>query len=151
MPARLAPASPMVMSAGEPPASRPCLASDVMTSPVITISPGMAVTGALHLMREQGVSSVLVELGDEGWGIMTQRDVLNKVVAQDRNPDEMEVGEIMTTPLITVSPDTEIHDCSVVMIENNIRRLPIEADGLIVGIISDTDIFAAVEQGGWGT
>lgn len=149
-PARLAPASPPATTAVRLPAGRPCLASDVMTSPVITVPPEMAVTGALHLMREQGVSSVLVDLSDEGWGIMTQRDVLNKVVAQDRNPDSLEVGEIMTTPLITASPDTEIHDCSVIMIENNIRRLPIEADGVIVGIISDTDIFAAVEQGGWG-
>jgi len=149
-PARFAPARLLVTTAVGPPAGRPCLASDVMTSPVITVPPEMAVTGALHLMREQGVSSVLVDLGDEGWGIMTQRDVLNKVVAQDRNPDNLEVREIMTTPLITASPDTEIHDCSVVMIENNVRRLPIEADGVIVGIISDTDIFAAVEQGGWG-
>lgn len=149
-PARLAPARPSVTMEVGPPAGRPCLASDVMTSPVITVPPEMAVTGALHLMREQGVSSVLVDLGDEGWGIMTQRDVLNKVVARDRNPDNLAVGEIMTTPLITAFPDTEIHDCSVIMIENNIRRLPIEADGVIVGIISDTDIFAAVEQGGWG-
>ena len=149
-PARLAPARPAATTEVGAPAGRPCLASDVMTSPVITVPPEMAVTGVLHLMREQGVSSVLVDLGDEGWGIMTQRDVLNKVVAQDRNPDNLEVREIMTAPLITASPNTEIHDCSVVMIENNIRRLPIEADGVIVGIISDTDIFAAVEQGGWG-
>ncbi|RME42268.1 MAG: CBS domain-containing protein [Chloroflexi bacterium] len=121
-----------------------------MTSPVVTVEPTMSVTGALHLMREQGISSVLVDLGDEGWGIMTQRDVLNKVVAQNKNPDHLEVREIMSSPLITVPPDTEIRDCSVIMIENNIRRLPVESDGEIVGIISDTDIFAAVEQRGWG-
>lgn len=134
----------------EPTTSRPHLASDVMTSPVVTVPPTMTVTGALHLMRDQGISSMLVDLGDEGWGIMTQRDVLNKVVARDRNPDYLTVSEIMSAPLITVAPDTELHDCSITMIENNVRRLPVEADGEIVGIISDTDIFAAVEQRGWG-
>jgi ribulose-phosphate 3-epimerase len=151
VPTRFVETPPLARTTGEPLAGRLCLASDVMTSPVVTVSPTMTVTGALHLMREQGISSVLVDLGDKSWGIMTQRDVLNKVVTQDKNPDYLEVREIMTTPLITVTPDTELHDCSVIMIENNIRRLPVEADGNIVGIISDTDIFAAVEQGGWGT
>ncbi len=149
-PGRFAQAAPASMVAGGQPSQPLCLASDIMTSPVVTVEPTMSVTGALHLMREQGISSVLVDLGDEGWGIMTQRDVLNKVVAQNKNPDHLEVREIMSSPLITVPPDTEIRDCSVIMIENNIRRLPVESDGEIVGIISDTDIFAAVEQRGWG-
>lgn len=125
--------------------------SDIMTSPVVTVPPDMAVTGALHLMREQGISSVLVDLGADGWGIMTQRDVINKVVAHDRNPDKLEVREIMSAPVMTVAPDTELHACSLKMIENNVRRLPVEADSQIVGIVSDTDIFAAVEQRGWKT
>ncbi|MFQ5854801.1 MAG: cyclic nucleotide-binding/CBS domain-containing protein [Anaerolineae bacterium] len=121
-----------------------------MTTPVVTVPPTMTVTDALHVMRDRGISSVLVNLGDEGCGIMTQRDVLNKVVAEDKNPDRLEVRDIISTPLITVSPDTELHECSVMLVENNIRRLPVEADGEIVGIISDTDIFAMVEQSGWG-
>jgi ribulose-phosphate 3-epimerase len=129
---------------------RPHLVSDLMTSPVVTVDRDGSVADALHLMRERGISSALVDLGEEGWGIVTQRDVLNKVVAQDKNPERMVVQEIMSAPVITVAPGTELHECSIVMIENNIRRLPVESDGDIVGIISDTDIFAAVEQSGWG-
>ena len=134
------------------PEGRPHLVSEVMTSPVITVDPDITVTEALHIMREHGISSVIVDLMEEEGicGIMTQRDVINKVVAQDRNPDELRVRDIMTAPLITVSPDTELREASRIMVEHNIRRLPVEADGQIVGIISDTDIFAAVEQRGWG-
>lgn len=135
-----------------PPADHLHLVSEVMTSPVLTVDPDITVTAALHIMREYGVSSVLIDLMDERGecGIMTQRDVLNKVVAQDRNPDDLRVRDIMTVPVITISPDTELRDASLIMMENNIRRLPVEADGQIVGIVSDTDIFAAVEQHGWG-
>ncbi len=128
------------------------LVSEVMTSPAIIVDPDITVTEALHIMREHGISSVLVDLMEERGecGIMTQRDVLNKVVAQDRNPDELRVRDIMTAPVITVSPDTGLREASLIMIENNIRRLPVEADGQIVGIVSDTDIFAAVEERGWG-
>ena len=134
------------------PEDRPHLVSEVMTSPVITVSPDISVTEALHVMREHGISSVIVDLMEEQGicGIMTQRDVINKVVARDRNPDELRVRDIMTAPLITVSPDTELREASRIMVEHNVRRLPVEADGQIVGIISDTDIFAAVEQRGWG-
>lgn len=150
MPARVSEVGPAGATGRETRGVRPHRVSNLMSSPVVTVPSNMTVTGALHLMREQGISSVLVDLGDEGWGIMTQRDVINKVVAQDKNPDKLLVHEIMSAPLMTVSPDTELHECSVKMIEHNVRRLPVEADGQIVGIISDTDVFAAVEQLGWG-
>lgn len=137
-------------SGGEAGERQPHLVSDLMTSPVVTVDPDDSVADALHLMRARGISSALVDRGAEGWGIVTQRDVLNKVVAADRNPERMTVEEIMSAPVLTVAPDTELHECSTMMIENNIRRLPVESDGDIVGIISDTDIFAAVEQRGWG-
>lgn len=130
--------------------SPPHRVSEVMTTPVVTVSAGTSVIDALHLMRESGISSVVVDLEEEGWGIMTQRDVLDKVVAQDKNPNRLEVREIMSAPLITVLPDTELHVCSKKMLEHNVRRLPVEADGELIGLISDTDIFAAVEQRGWG-
>lgn len=142
--------SPSAPTGGEMLERQPHLVSDLMTSPVFTVNPDESVADALHLMREQGISSALVDRGEDDWGIVTQRDVLNKVVAQDKNPQHMTIAEIMSAPVITVAPDTELHQCSVMMIEKNIRRLPVESDGDIVGIISDTDIFAAVEQRGWG-
>lgn len=125
---------------------------EIMTTPVVTVSTSTPVEDALHLMREKGIHSVCVEPDQAGgaYGIMTQRDVLRKVVATGRSLLNVAVRDLMTSPLITVSPDTTIRQCSIIMLDANIRRAAVMKDGQLVGIISDTDIFQAVEERGWG-
>jgi isocitrate dehydrogenase len=102
-------------------------------------------------MRLQGITSVLVEPDGEGeWGIMTMRDLLKRVVLEDRSPDDVTVGDIATKPLITVSPDTSLLECSNLLVQNNIRRMVVKQDDQYIGIVSDTDIFQTVEEHGWG-
>ena len=84
------------------------------------------------------------------YGIMTQRDVLRKVVAADRPLLNVTVADLMSSPLITVSPDTTIKQCSIIMLDANIRRAVVMKSGKLVGIVSDTDIFQSVEERGWG-
>ncbi len=125
---------------------------EIMTSSVVTVPPSMPAEDALHLMREKRIHSVVVEPGSPGGmhGIMTQRDLLRKIVAADRPLLNVTVGDLMTSPLIAVSPDTSIRQCSIIMLDANIRRAIVMKEGKLAGIVSDTDIFQAVEERGWG-
>jgi isocitrate dehydrogenase len=131
--------------------TQPKTVSEIMTRDVATIEPTASVEDALHRMRERGISSLLVEPDGNGgdWGIMTKRDVISKVIARDVSPDSLHVSEIMTRPLIKIPADMSLRQVSTIMIENRIRRLPVFDSGRLVGIVSDTDLFRAVEEGGW--
>jgi isocitrate dehydrogenase len=123
-----------------------------MTTSVVIVPASTPVEEALHLMRDKRIHSVIVEPNQPGgaYGIMTQRDLLRKIVAADRPLLNVTVRELMTSPLITVSPDTSIRECSIIMLDANIRRAAVMKDGKLVGIVSDTDIFQSVEERGWG-
>jgi isocitrate dehydrogenase len=130
---------------------RPFSVGEVMTRKVISVASSTNVMDAMHLMHQQGITSVLVEPGDDGdWAIMTMRDVLKRIVTANRAPEDVSVGEIASRPLIAVSVDMSLRDCSQLMIDQNIRRAAVEEEGRPVGIISDTDIFQVVEERGWG-
>jgi isocitrate dehydrogenase len=131
---------------------KPYLVEEIMTAPVIAVPASLPVEEALHLMREKKIHSVVVEPDGAGsaYGIMTQRDLLRKVVAADRPLLNVTVRDLMSSPLITVSPDTTIKQCSIIMLDANIRRAVVMKGGRPVGIVSDTDIFQSVEERGWG-
>ena len=130
---------------------RPFAVGEIMTRKVIAVPPSSNVMDAMHLMHQQGITSVLVEPGDSTeWGIMTMRDVLRRIVNANRAPEEVLVGEIATRPLIYISPDTSLRDCSALMLDRNIRRAVVQEEGRPIGIVSDTDIFQVVEERGWG-
>jgi len=130
----------------------PTTAGDIMTRFPITVTPRTVVQEAMHLMREKNVSSVLVEPGKDGlWAIMTQRDVVSRIVHANRSPMTVTVGDIATKPLVTVPVDMPLWDCSSQMLASNIRRVVVEQDDVPIGIVSDTDLFAIVDQFGWIT
>ncbi len=120
--------------------------------PVVIVSPTMPAEDALHVMRERRIHSALVEPEQPGgaYGIMTRRDLLRKIVAADRPLLDVTVRDRMTSPLIAVSPDTTIRQCSIIMLDANIRRAAVMKDGRLIGIVSDIDILQAVEERGWG-
>ena len=124
----------------------------LMTRQPITIASGTPVQDAMHLMRQHGISSVLIEPDASGqWGIMTQRDIVSKVVYANRPTATTKVDDIATRPLVTVPVDMSLFDCSATMMESGIRRLVIEENGRPVGIVSDTDLFRTVDEFGWLT
>ena len=125
---------------------------EIMTSPIVTVPASMPAEEALHLMRTKNIHSVIVEPERPGsaYGIMTQRDLLKKIVAADRPLFNVLVSDLMSSPLVTVSPDTPIKQCSIIMLDANIRRAVVMKGGQLVGIVSDTDIFQSVEERGWG-
>ncbi len=97
------------------------------------------VSGAAKLMRKNNVSSLLITEKDKYSGIVTERDIINKVVAESLNPDDIKVGEIMSTPLITISHKESIEKAAKLMIKKEIRRLAVMDAETVVGIITETD------------
>lgn len=122
-------------------------AADVMTKNVVYIEGNETVANAIRLMKEKGVSSLVVNRRDleDTWGIMTRKDVVSKVVNPGRDPDEIRVFEIMTKPLVMVSPGLELKYCARLFNQTGIRRAPVFDGKEIVGILSNTNIFFAVE------
>jgi len=123
-----------------------------MSSPVIVVDPDSSVSHALTLMRRRKIHSVVVDMSEKNpaYGIVTTTDIRDKIVAQDRNPAETTVREIMSGPLVTAKPDWTLKECSRVMGERHIHHLPVaDESGSLVGLISATDIFMSVEEQGW--
>lgn len=126
---------------------------DWMSRPVVVVDPDSSVSYALTLMRRRNIHSVVVNIGQDNpsYGIITTTDIRDKIAAADRNPAEIAVREIMSRPLILAKPDWTLKECSQTMQKNNIHHLPVaDEHGTLVGLISTTDIFMAVEEGGWG-
>jgi CBS domain-containing protein len=126
---------------------------DWMSKPVIVVDPDSSVSYALTLMRRRGIHSVVVNIGQENpsYGIVTTTDIRDKIAATERNPAEITIREIMSRPLILAKPEWTLKECSQSMQKHNIHHLPVaDEHGTLVGLISTTDIFMAVEEGGWG-
>jgi len=126
---------------------------DWMSKPAIVVDPDSSVSYALTLMRRRNIHSVIVNIGQDNpsYGIVTTTDIRDKIAAADRNPAEIAVREIMSGPLILARPEWTLKECSRTMQEHNIHHLPVaDEHGTLVGLISTTDIFMAVEEGGWG-
>ena len=120
-------------------------------SPVIVVKNDELVNVAMHSMIESGVNAVMVEPDASGqWGIMTDRDVLKKIISVIRSPARVKVGEVTTRPLVTVKREMSLAEAAQRMAEANVRRVVVEMDGKPVGMVTDNDLFRTVEVFGWG-
>jgi len=126
---------------------------DWMSKPVVVVDPDSSVSYAMTLMRRRHIHSVIVNSSQDNpsYGIVTTTDIRDKIAAADRNPAETAVREVMSGPLILAKPEWTLKECSRTMQKHNIHQLPVaDEHGTLVGIISATDIFMAVEESGWG-
>lgn len=117
--------------------------------PAIDVKEGTLVSEAVKLMAKHKVGSILVRREEDALlgptaGIVTEADLLEKVLSKGRSPKRITVEAIMTTPIITVNSQTNLDEAIEIMVKKNIRRLPIEEKGKIIGIIVDRDIVRAV-------
>ena len=114
---------------------------DVMTRGVICVDAGDTVLRAAEVMKKNDISSVIVLKRGNGVGILTERDIITKIVTESKDPKRVKVSDVMTSPLITVNPDTSIDDAARLMRDKDIRRLVVTIKGnRIVGVISEFDI-----------
>ena len=121
-------------------------ASDVMTRHVVSVAPSASVAHAISRMKERNVSSLLVrrESDMDTWGFMTETDLIEKVVAGGLDPESITVHEIMSKPVITVSPMSSLQECAALLARADIRRVLVYDGREIVGIVSSSDIFDAL-------
>ena len=112
---------------------------DVMSGPVITIDPDASAADAARLMRDEDTGDVVVATGDELQGIVTDRDLAVRLVAEDLDP-QTAVREVCTTDPITVDADESITAAASLMKEYSVRRLPVRDAGVVAGFISLGDL-----------
>jgi CBS domain-containing protein len=107
---------------------------------VLQIAATETVFEAIRLMVDSNVGSILVNDGNQIVGILTERDYLRKITLQGRTSRETQVGEIMSSPLIYVTPKTTIEECMAIMTDRRIRHLPVVEDDDVVGVVSIGDV-----------
>jgi CBS domain-containing protein len=107
---------------------------------VLQIEADASVFEAVKRMVEANVGSLLVTEGGEITGIVTERDYLRRVALEGRTDKETAVREIMSSPLIVVTPQTTIDECMAVMTDQRIRHLPVVDGGEVVGVVSIGDV-----------
>jgi len=113
---------------------------DLMTTPLISIDEEDAVIEAARPMEEKNISSVLAKHGEEFSGMITDRDIIRRVVSKGLDPTKVKVREVMSSPLITISEEATVDDAANKMKENKVRRLVVERNHQKVGIIAESDI-----------
>ena len=105
-----------------------------------SVSPGTMVYDAIKLMTEVKVGALLVIENDNLVGIISERDYTRKVILENRSSHETPVKDIMTSDVLTVTPDQSVEDCMKVMSEHHIQHLPVAENGKAIGIISTMDV-----------
>ena len=121
-------------------------AQEVMTKDVVTIHPHATVAEAIQRMRDRQVGSLLVERvsPSDTWGIITQTDVVQKVVASGKDATQVQVTEVMSKPVTIVRPDTPLQECAHLMGREHIRRVFVFDRDNVIGVVSASDIFDAL-------
>jgi CBS domain-containing protein len=115
-----------------------------MVRKVLTIDIKQSATNAARLMSKFGVSSLIVSSEEDIVGIVTERDILTRVVASGQDASLVEIEEIMSEPVIVVNPDVPLEEAVKIMFRERIKKLPVmskeESKLKLIGIVSITDI-----------
>ena len=114
----------------------PLKVEDVMVTDVITISYRASVKRAAQVMNKHEIGCLIVVKGNKAVGIVTERDMLKRMVARAADPKKTRVEEIMSQPLIVVEPDMELEGAVKLMFEMKIKKLPVVDKRKLVGIVS---------------
>ena len=114
-------------------------ARDMMSKKVITVEINSSASDIAKLMDKNRVSSIIITKNEKPYGIVTERDMLSKVTAQNKKPSETKTTELMSSPIVVVSPLTPADEVAEKMILNKIRRVVVSNGVEPLGIISMTD------------
>jgi CBS domain-containing protein len=120
--------------------------SEIAVVNPLTLDSECSIKAAAEGMEKCGCGCCLVEKGGKVVGIITERDIVRRVVAKGLSLTKTKVKNIMSSPLIVVSPTTPIEEASKIMADRNVRRLPVVDDKGLKGIITVTDIARALTE-----
>jgi CBS domain-containing protein len=111
-----------------------------MVQEIIKIRADATVKEAVEMMNKHGIGCLIAIKNGKPIGIMTERDILKRVMPESKNPEKAQVSEVMSTPLIAGGPDMYIEDAARLMFKKNIKKLPIMEKGKLVGLLTISDI-----------
>ena len=114
---------------------------DVMTSNPCTVDAGQSVAYAAKMMLEEDVGVAPIVAGDKLIGMLTDRDIAIRVVAEGRNPDQVKVADVASKQVVTIDPQQDLEEALRIMGKHQVRRLAVvEEDGKLVGVVAQADI-----------
>jgi len=111
---------------------------------IFSIEPGAPVLEAVRSMAAHHIGALLVMQGETLLGIVSERDYARKVILLGRSSADTPVRDIMTSPVITVSPDTPVQTCMQLVTDKRVRHLPVIEGGRVIGLVSIGDLVKAV-------
>jgi len=119
----------------------------LMKTKMITVAPTATVEEAARSMAQNDVGAILVVDGESLRGILSERDVVSRVVAKGKLPNETTVSSVATSDVVTVEEDVHVRDCAAILRDRSIRHLPVMRGSRPVGILSSRDFQAFVVEG----
>jgi len=119
---------------------------DIMVPKVVTTTNNSTLEEAVKLMNDHEIGCLIVTENKKAVGILTERDLLKRILAKSEDLKRIRVEEVMSTPLISVEPTVEIGDASKLMFEKNIKKMPIIRKGELLGLVTLTDILRIQPQ-----
>ncbi len=123
------------------------LVKDVMSNPVITVDENAPINHVAELMDKHELGCIIVT-GKDGKpiGIITERDLVTRILAKNIKPESVKAKDVMSSPLITIEPDETINEAARKMNRLNIRRLGVTYKGQLIGLISSKDILSVMPE-----
>jgi CBS domain-containing protein len=117
-----------------------------MTASVSSVSPSQSLADAAEVMKGEDVGSVPVVEEGHLAGIVTDRDIVTRAVAERRNPQAVRVEEIASHDLVTVEPERDLDEALALMARHKVRRLPVLEEGRLVGMLAQADIALGAKE-----
>ncbi len=113
---------------------------DVMVKEVITVDEKSSVKEAADIMNKFEIGCLIVTKDGKANGILTERDLLKRVLSDAKNPKTTKVGTVMSKPLIVVEPDMDLEEAAKLMFKLKIKKLPVVQEGRLMGLVTLTDL-----------
>lgn len=119
-------------------------ASDIMTKSVISVDDSLTVSEAVKIMAKHNVGALVIQTPRPTFGIFTQGDLINRVIAKNRSIRKTKVASVMTESTKCAQADDDLDEITSIMYEENVKYLPVMRGRELVGIISHSDLFKAL-------
>src|SRR3990170_465024 len=113
---------------------------DVMVEDVVTVEDDVTVKKAVAIMNKYEIGCLIVTKRGKPVGIVTERDMLTRVLAESRNPERVKIADIVSRPLVIAEPDMDLEEAARLKFKMKVKKLPVVSDGRLVGLVTLTDI-----------